>query len=88
MFRLKPFAPRNSLLWSQTAEGLLVSSGGNLKWFEYVGFFFSLPSLDTHLSFGFKRFCRPYSFFEELFNYLVVVASQMQRINQPNIVYL
>lgn len=92
MFRLKPFAPRNNLLWSQTAAGLLVSSGGNLKWFEYVGVFLSLPLFLWRYaslgSFEFKRFGHPYSLFEELFDYLVVVASQMWRINQPNIAYL
>lgn len=43
MFRLKAFAPRNNLLWTQAAAGRLVSSSGNLKCFEYVegGFPFS-----------------------------------------------
>lgn len=59
MFRLKPFAPRNNLLWNQTAAGLLVSSGGNLKWFEYVGVFFPLGSSE------FKWFCHPYNCFEK-----------------------
>lgn len=62
MFRLKPFAPRNNLLWTQSAAGLLVSSSGNLKCFEYVGGFFS-PSLG---SFEFEPFGLFYRFFYEL----------------------
>lgn len=77
MFRLKPFAPRNSLLWTQTAAGPLVSSGGNLQCFEHAGGFFFSPFplfLWRHISpnFWIEIFLSPLLDFYEMGNHLLV----------------